>query len=112
MTFQYAGKQYEITFQHGRFPLPTAPNVMLRGTWCRVDRVDGVDGIPLRESYSYCHPKDNFCRETGRKLALKRALLAHTVDQPREFRAAAWEVYLGRSRGPKNRERLEDTQGR
>ncbi len=39
-----------------------------------------------------CHPKDNFCRETGRKLALTRAIAGFD----KAHRAAIWAVYLHR----------------
>ena len=98
MTFKYEDKQYRIIFKHNtRYALPTDPNVMVKGTRCDIE-------IPFPETagttyhpmvYSYCHPSDNFCKETGRKLALAKALRSYS----RKFRTAAWEAYLERPRG-------------
>ena len=95
MTFEYAGEQYRITFSHNEiYPLPTDQSVLVRGTRCDFKR--GAMPIGLYgNGYSYCHPNDNFCRETGRKLALARALRVHI----RPFRTAAWKAYLGKPRG-------------
>ena len=95
MTFEYAGEEYRITFKHDRLPLPTAPDIMVRGTRCLI----GPEGAIRYVGCSYCHPSDNFCRETGRKIALKKALLWYDNELWRGFRTAAWKAYLGRSRG-------------
>lgn len=39
-----------------------------------------------------CSKKDNFCRETGRKISLARAM----KDFNKELRKQIWEAYLGR----------------
>ena len=39
-----------------------------------------------------CHPKDQFCKNTGRKLALARALKMLTSD--RKLRRIYWEKYF------------------
>lgn len=95
MTFEYKRSTWIITFKHEtRYALPTDPNVMVRGTRCDI-KPQGESLLVRGEGHSYCHPNDNFCRETGRKLALKKALLTAT----RPFRTAAWRAYLGRPRG-------------
>ncbi len=95
MTFEYAAQEYRISFKHGTLALPTAPNVTCRGTSCRIEQ---VHGIYRRVGNSYCHPNDNFCRETGRKLALKNVLDWRCGERWRIFRTAAWKAYLERPR--------------
>lgn len=36
-----------------------------------------------------CNPKDNFCKNTGRKIALARAV----KDYPKDVRTAVWDYY-------------------
>ena len=93
MTFKFKGEQYRISFQHGMFPLPLAPDKSVRGTRCSVGP-EGQNNI----GYSWCSPQDNFRRETGRKVALKRALLWYGGSSWRAFRTAAWKAYLERPR--------------
>lgn len=40
-----------------------------------------------------CHPKDNFCKEVGRKLALARAI----KGLPRASRMLVWDAYFKRA---------------
>ena len=41
--------------------------------------------------YAFCNPKDNFCRETGRKISLSRAMQALRI--PKSSRKQIWEKY-------------------
>jgi hypothetical protein len=61
------------------------------GRLCDTAAVDGV---------SICKPPDQFCRDTGRKLALAHALGRYGLDKA--SRAAVWARYLDRQ-GPKLR---------
>jgi len=40
---------------------------------------------------AFCNPKDNFCRATGRKLSLARAM--KNAQLPKEARTVIWEIY-------------------
>jgi hypothetical protein len=42
------------------------------------------------DGYAWCHPQDQFCKKTGRKIALARALR----DLPRWARKRIWEEYF------------------
>lgn len=48
-----------------------------------------------------CHTQDNFCKDTGRKYALKRALeTKDSQNKPilsKEEREVVWETYLNRT---------------
>lgn len=45
----------------------------------------------IAAGYSKCHPKDNFCSETGRQIALKKAL--EDSNLPKEDRTVFWNTY-------------------
>jgi hypothetical protein len=46
---------------------------------------------------SFCSHKDNFCRETGRKLSLARAL--KNTNLSKEERTVIWEIYRNTKKG-------------
>lgn len=48
-----------------------------------------VDGSPVAVGYADLHPKDNFVKAIGRKIALQRAL----QEQPKEVRSKLWQKY-------------------
>lgn len=48
-----------------------------------------IDGKSVKDGLAVCHPKDNFCRSTGRKKALADALWG----LPIELRKSVWEEY-------------------
>lgn len=47
---------------------------------------------------AYCSSKDQFCKETGRKLALQRLL--SEVFQGRDKRKLVWQAYFARKQKP------------
>ena len=51
--------------------------------------VISVDGRNLTGGTAKCCPSDQFCRATGRKLALTRAV----AELPKHVRKAIWEGY-------------------
>lgn len=105
---------YRVWFKHTRlanpntalfacFPLAQAITI------CRIDKID-EDGsyTQVAEAVAACSRKDNFCKATGRKLALTRALADVRVryrggmltrplskDERREF----WQAYFDRMGG-------------
>ena len=94
MEFSYGASShcisYWIDFRYDQKPPPNSP-VKVRSVRC-VIRVDS-GGLSLGRSW--CHENDQFSKETGRKLALARALMGYD----RGFRTAAWKAYLGRKGG-------------
>ncbi len=62
----------------------------VRSTSCSI-----VSGDDVQWGYSWCHRNDQFSKETGRKLALTRAL----INRDRSFRTAAWKAYFERKGG-------------
>jgi len=47
---------------------------------------------------AYCSARDQFCKETGRKLALQRLL--SEVFQDRNKRKLVWQAYFARKQKP------------
>lgn len=90
------GQDYVVRFKHYQ---ATAK----RGRWCTTCQVLVIIGAEARpiaaEGAALCGLRDNFCRETGRKLALARALLSAADVFSREARRAFWTAYLTRPRG-------------
>ena len=65
-----------------------------RFTKCKIT-VDGEQFSGV--GYAKVHPKDNFCKEKGRKMALSRAIKTWEKD----YRTQVWEEY--RTWGTKDR---------
>ena len=102
------GHTFRFGFHHGEF---TTTCIIERettfGEWQRV-----------AQAVSVCHPSDNFCKETGRKIALLRALKdngyfstvkgmvysAEEIQERRNRRRAMWNAY--HSRGPRTQNRV------
>jgi len=91
MKFEYEGSSFSIRFFHGTtkgtYPMPTT-----RYTLCRVFEGPAKTGQVRCTGQADCHPNDMYCYETGRKLALARAL----EGQPKPFRTAVWGCYINR----------------
>lgn len=52
------------------------------------------DFLVVGSGVAYCSSRDQFCKETGRKLALSRTLL--DIFQDRSIRRLAWQAYFAR----------------
>ena len=119
MTFTFNGKQYKILFEYK--PVDGHRGVMCYIIPAFVDaRATPLHLSSVGQGWSKCVPQDAFVKETGRKIALKRALrttfmrllkndagtYAYTwvTEAPedfnrRAFRTAAWKAYHGRRNG-------------
>lgn len=73
-----------------------------REVCCFIDEED-APGTTFAAGSAICAPSDRFCKETGRKVALKKALdgapWAFRTDK--DFRTAAWQCYHKRAEQPK-----------
>jgi hypothetical protein len=50
------------------------------------------ENLPFNyEGRAYCHIKDHFCKDEGRKLSLARAM--KNANLPKEERKVIWEIY-------------------
>lgn len=108
MRFTYKGKTYRIWFSHHNKP------DHIRYTECSIMEETGPNELyELINRDAFCsdgNPKlgikpDNYCKATGRKYALARALKALTSD--RMFRHVAWMAYLNRGRVPAEQHKLQ-----
>lgn len=74
---------YSIRWEHGE-----------DATFCIIEQhVVGDEWIQVREAVARRHPEDPYCKETGRKISLTRAL----ADSPRAMRATFWKAYFDRN---------------
>ena len=87
MKIKIDGRDYSFKFQHNT----TGKE---RGTVCRVFNEAGDQVI---YGVSNVHPKDNFCKEKGRKIALSRAI----ASWDKNYREQVWNEY--RTWGAKDR---------
>lgn len=75
-----------VKFQH-------AQTEEMKGTKCLIIKgkeSDNPEGF-ISAGYSKVHPKDNFCKEKGRRVALKKALAESSFTKAQ--RAIFWEEY-------------------
>lgn len=96
LKFEFQGKQYKIGFTH--------KGKIYGGTTCFIKCADDEVAI----GRTNLHPSDNFCRETGRKLALTRALHVYFgAYENKAFRRACWNCYFTRVNETKVTERFK-----
>ena len=86
------GTPHQVDFFH-RF----APAVIWREgeagfTGCWLDAVPAPDGFRPFQGLATCAAKDMFCKATGRKVALARALKARGYHKA--WRTAFWAAYF------------------
>lgn len=101
MKFEYEGTEYRIRFMR-----------MMEFTTCYIDAYgpDGQKDLTMAEGETKCSKKDQFCREIGRRWALRRALQKgwprkhssgiklYSSETNLAFRRKAWAAYLGRKK--------------
>lgn len=90
------GREIRIHFVHLRTSagIPTV-------TLCNLYPAISKYAAPFAQAEAYCHPNDTYSKETGRKLALTRALEAAGLGK--EDRRRVWLAYHGRRGGVLNR---------
>lgn len=84
MRFEYNDSTYSIKFKHSK-----AASNGSRSTQCDLFK----DAEQIGQGYANCVPTDQFCKETGRKISLTRALYA--LDD-KQCRKTAWDAYRSR----------------
>ena len=98
MRIKIDGRDYSFKFQHNtgnsKGKLEKEDSQVERGTVCRVFNEVGDQ---VTYGVSNVHPKDNFCKEKGRKIALSRAIKSWDKD----YREQVWNEY--RTWGAKDR---------
>ena len=93
MTVDVSGTRYTIGFTHCQF---SEPRLLISSghsyhglTVCLV-----CNDVDMWWSVARCSISDRFCKETGRQIALKRAV----ADLPRDVRGALLRAYFTRRR--------------
>lgn len=98
-TLPNRGERVAVMFKHPRTDIGSKKEpVIQRSTTCTIAYLgeDGRPGQPVATATVVCSPQDNFCKETGRKLALTRALRRSFFM--RADRVAIWAAYFRRGR--------------
>jgi len=98
MKFKFNGEEFDIRFRYERCCYSHYKWKKLFDTICTISRI--VQTIPrgrdryvrYAEATASLDSRDVFVKDTGRKIALTRALRF----QDRDFRTAAWNAYLNR----------------
>lgn len=90
LKLEHDGRKINVKFSHRI--MDTELNGERRCTWVQVIFPD--DSMEF-DGESICHPKDNYCKSVGRKLALANAM----VDFDRNLRRAVWQEYHKHCRG-------------
>lgn len=107
LTAEVGGQTLRLVFQHEHLTRPEAHarkngkvGVIKALTRCQIREkitADGVDGEQVvAEGESWCSVVDNFCKETGRQQALRRAITNGGFD--RDTGGALLRTYFGRKR--------------
>ena len=107
MNFIIDNIEYMIDFKH-------INTLNQKSTTCRLYKIcqaTDLDAIKIgnkyyklyREGFANCHPKDNFQKKIGRKIALTRTIF----DFDEKFRKNIWENYLKKTNPIKN-EKIND----
>lgn len=96
--------KYKVRFKYidGAYPDNPTNNAIITKTTLACISLLG-NGIEESHGYAFCSHLDRFNRETGRKVALTRAL----QSLPREIRKKFWEAYFNRT-APKIVDTFED----
>ena len=97
------GEELALTFRHNRYKAPTnlGPNnrPITAVTFAWIYGLDGGGRMNRKDNraagIAFCSILDNFCKETGRRIALSKAV----SRWPREGRKSVFGQYDSRRRG-------------
>jgi len=91
------GSSVNMRFQHAVYQreIPMSKQMIgSRACICNLKLVHPDESEELYIGIAKCHENDNYCRETGRKISLTRAMQNSTLSK--HERRLVWEAYLGR----------------
>jgi len=107
MKFKYEGEEYDVRFKH-EYVRSSMTAIPVRQTRCTISVIDPNKEAP--EKYSLItvgvatqNVRDQFCKRTGRKLALRRAIKKwswgpkknrYSAESGMDFRNLIWEAYF------------------
>ncbi len=126
MRFEFSGVKYKIWFKYEAEEIRHRHGIeswttQRRETLCFIDEEDTPKGTSFAVGSAVCAPSDVFCKNTGRKVALTKALpqlrngknnvtdsnrkifnvCGGDWDCVKQFRTAAWQAYNKRAEQPK-----------
>lgn len=87
-------REYQVRFRH--------ENVVNRYTVCKIWSGNKI----VAESVAECHPKDNFCYDTGRKVSLARALQTLFPNKKGKKKSKATQAKKKRSKATQAKRQL------
>lgn len=109
MKVELGGKRYRIGFRHQTQPVPQgfgmtfSKQLLDRHTLCTLR---DENGEIVNVGRAFLNPQDNFCKATGRRLALKRAIEYFSYEDRKDI----WEQYFREHTDLKRSESLRLTQ--
>ena len=94
---------YKVSFKHVRPNHNHYKMITLCNIWKydpviwgeSIEGTDSKDWLNMNYGNAKCGKHDNFCKETGRKIALTRAL-TYPTQLDKEVRTAIWNAYFMR----------------
>ena len=86
---------YKIKWHHGE-----DVSTGLQYTRCTMF-LEGEEPSFHHMDISICHPKDNFCYDTGRKVSLQKVLRKTIPREDIKTRRAIWEAYRTMTKKPR-----------
>lgn len=94
MLVTFHNTKFKVIFSHSQSRTP-AFGTTAGNTLCEIRILDTTKGISttLYKGRAICQIGDQYCKETGRKIALKRAL--ENINN-RDMRRAFWQAYHSR----------------
>lgn len=96
MKFTVNDKTYFVKWEYGLEP--NKNGYFSTGTFCKIYDNTTSFSEPLVESSCICNPNERFCKNTGRKISLDRALhKLFPAGYGRKSRAIAWQEYFKES---------------
>lgn len=95
---------YRVEFKHDQSDYTRRERIEIgiggSFTDCTISHIDSGDNVVIDAfGYSTCHPKDQYNKNTGRKVALAKALKNFTGD--RKLRKRFWDAYFRARNGKK-----------
>lgn len=93
----------KVEFERQLYSLRFMHNRQIGMTVASLDPLPREKGEKAKETgivgMARCHPMDNYCKETGRRIALNDLTSSHKDVLPKEFRAEIWKAYWNRPKG-------------
>ena len=111
MRFQYEGETYDVRFNHGYVENRLLSGIWVRETTCTFSVIDPTVSVengrysPVSFGIATTHVRDQFCKKTGRRISLRKAIdnfmklyvekkYAHGSMANKKIRKRIWASYF------------------